>query len=310
MPCASCILVEHGYPKMDSTNCTGFCRMCRFTDLLDRVAVRPTIVSDRRGWVRQFQYDNLGRNTAEIWYDSAADADADQNRQNTLTFTYDAAGHALTAGDQFADYGYTYDALGRAALIEHEIAGLTPMVSFAQQFDAAGRRTRLAAAVGSTADFLTDYVYDRLGRIDTIKQQGQGGAAVATKYVDFAFDAAGQPDGLKRYADSGGTQLVAETAWSFDGAGRLTGLTHAKGATTLADYDWQFDAAGSTRQLMSILRESRHRGRPGPNGSTRRICRLAYGHRRRSGASGRSSCCPPCRVWGRPSRASRIASRL
>jgi len=100
-----------------------------------------------------------------------------------------------------AQYGYSYDALGRAALIEHQIAGLTPMVSFAQQFDTAGRRTRLAATVGSTADFLTDYVYDRLGRIDTIKQQGQGGAAVATKYVDFAFDAAGQPDWLKRYAE-------------------------------------------------------------------------------------------------------------
>ena len=125
------------------------------------------------------------------------------------------------------------------------------MVSFAQQFDAAGRRTRLAAAVGSTADFLTDYVYDRLGRIDTIEQQGQGGAAVATKYVDFAFDAAGQPDELKRYADSGGTQLVAETDWSFDGAGRLTDLTHAKGAATLADYDWQFDAAGRMTRFVS-----------------------------------------------------------
>jgi len=162
-----------------------------------------TWADDRRGWVRQFQYDNLGRNTAEIWYDSAADADADQNRQNTLTFTFDAAGQVLTAGDQFADYGYTYDALGRAILIEQEIAGLTPMVSFPQQFDAAGRRTRLAATVGSTDDFLTDYVYDRLGRIDTIEQQGQGGAAVATKYIDFAFDAASQPEGLERYADSG-----------------------------------------------------------------------------------------------------------
>ena len=68
-------------------------------------------------------------------------------------------------GDASGQYQYSYDALGRATLIEQEIAGLTPMVSFAQQFDAAGRRTRLAAAVGSTADFLTDYLYDRLGRV-------------------------------------------------------------------------------------------------------------------------------------------------
>ena len=134
------------------------------------------------------------------------------------------------------------------------------MVSFAQQFDAAGRRTRLAATVGSTTDFLTDYVYDRLGRIDTIKQQGQGGAAVATKYVDFAFDAAGQPEGLERYADSGGTQLVAETAWSFDGAGRLTGLTHAKGAATLADCRPSLSTCSQSSSSTYLLTGSRPPG--------------------------------------------------
>ena len=53
----------------------------------------------------------MGRNTAEIWYDSAADAD--QNRQNTLSFTFDAAGQTLTASDSFAEYDYSYDPLGR-----------------------------------------------------------------------------------------------------------------------------------------------------------------------------------------------------
>ena len=61
------------------------------------------------------------------------------------------------------------------------------MVSFAHQYDALGRRTQLAAVIDGDDDFVTDYVYDNLGRIDSIKQQGQaGGNSVAEKYVDFA----------------------------------------------------------------------------------------------------------------------------
>ena len=65
-------------------------------------AGRLTRRVDRRGWVRQFDYDNLGRNTAETWYDSTADADAEQNPQNSFAFTYNAAGsRAATGGGNF-----------------------------------------------------------------------------------------------------------------------------------------------------------------------------------------------------------------
>jgi len=29
---------------------------------------------DRRGWVRQFEFDNVGRTTEELWYENVADA--------------------------------------------------------------------------------------------------------------------------------------------------------------------------------------------------------------------------------------------
>ena len=200
---------------------------------------------DRRGLVREYEYDNLGQNTVEIWYDSVTDADADQNRQNTLSFSYDTFGQLITAGDTSATYDFDYDALGRVTEITQNIAGLTSEVIFTQEYDAAGQRTRLAATVGGTADFVTDYVYDALGQIDSIKQYGTtGGNAVAEKYVDFAFDATGRADSLNRYADLAGTDLVAETDYLFDHAGRLTDLTHSKGATTLADYDFGYDLAG------------------------------------------------------------------
>jgi len=153
----------------------------------------------------------------------------------------------LTAGDASAEYGYTYDALGRATSIDATITGLTRVVAFAQQFDALGRRTQLAASIGGTADFVTGYAYDDLGRVASITQQGQtGGNAVAEKAIDFLFDTAGQPDTVKRYSDVARAGLVAESNYQFDNAGRLTDLTHRKSGTpdtVFADYDLTWDAA-------------------------------------------------------------------
>ena len=203
---------------------------------------------DRRGWVRDFEFDALSRNTFEYWYDDETAADADTTRtaaENTFAFTFAAAGQLLTARDDAADYEYAYDNLGRATSVEHTIAGLTPLVTFTHHFDAASQRTRLAADVGGTDDFVTDYVYDHLGRVDTIKQQDQaGGNSVADKYVDFLFDAASQFDEIDRYADLAGTGLVAHTDYVFDNLGRLTDLTHLENQTTFADYDLVYDVAG------------------------------------------------------------------
>jgi len=77
--------------------------------------------------VREFQYDTLGRNTAEIWYDTAADAEMDANRQNTLNFAYDALGRMLSTGDRFASYAYAYDRLGRMTISDAAIAGLNTL---------------------------------------------------------------------------------------------------------------------------------------------------------------------------------------
>jgi RHS repeat-associated protein len=200
---------------------------------------------DRLGRVRQFSFDNLSRNTGEIWYNSVEDADADLSRQKTFQFSYDDLGHMRSATDDVATYGYTYDALGRVTVIQQSLPGLVPMVTFSQQYDAAGRRTQLAAAIGSTADFVNEYAYDPLGRIDSVKQHGQSsGSAVASKYVDFLFDEASQPERTTRYADLAGNDLVARTDYDYDHAGRLTGMTHAQDQTTLAAHAWSYDRAG------------------------------------------------------------------
>ena len=138
--------------------------------------------------------------------------------------------------------------------VEASIDGLTPTVTLAESYDAAGYRTGVAAEIGTTADFANQYTYDNLGRMTQVEQSGQsGGNSVAAKRVDFAYDAASQFDTITRYANLAGTQLVAQSAYTFDNASRLTGLSYTKGQTTLAGYTWTYNSAGRLTQFVSTV---------------------------------------------------------
>jgi YD repeat-containing protein len=209
---------------------------------------------DRRGLVREFQYATLGRNTAEIWYNTVADAEMDANRQNTLSFTHDALGQLTAAADPAASYDYQYDALGRRTSVTHDIAGLGFPVVLASAYDAASNRTSLSATIDTTADFVNQYTYDALHRMTRIEQAGvTGGNAVAEKRIDLSYDAASQWQTITRYADLAATKLVATSDYTFDAAGRLTVLSHAQGATPLAGYSWTYDAAHRVTEFTSLL---------------------------------------------------------
>ncbi len=153
-----------------------------------------------------------------------------------------------SASDTYSSYSYTYDSLGRVTLIQSNNGG--PQVKLFQEFDAAGRRTKLSSqiAVGGGSfvdDFWTGYTYDNLGRLTKLEQNGvTGGHSVHQKRVDFAYNAAGQTTDIDRYwaLAGGSSNLAASTDYTYDGIGRLTNLTHAKNATTFAGYTWAFDA--------------------------------------------------------------------
>ncbi len=169
--------------------------------------------------VREFQCDTLGRNTAEIWYNTAADAEMDVNRQNTLSFAHDALGRSTAAADPAASYDYQYDALGRRTSVTHDITGLGFPVVLASAYDAASNRTSLSATIDTTADFVNQYTYDALHRMTRIEQSGQsGGNAVAEKRIDLTYDAASQ---LTAAADP-----AASYEYQYDALGRRTSVTH------------------------------------------------------------------------------------
>ena len=127
------------------------------------------------------------------------------------------------------------------------------MIVFSSQYSAVSRRTQLAAEIGGTDDFVNDYSYDALGRLEWIKQDDQAGYAVAEKRVDFTYDAASQYATISRYADLNATDLVALATYTFDPLGRLTDLVYTQpNSTGLPYYGWTYDAAGRMTWMESI----------------------------------------------------------
>lgn len=204
-----------------------------------------TKITDRNGLVREFVYDNLDRQTAEKWK-------AGSTVVRTLSYAYDAASQLTSASDPDAALAYTYDGLGRMTSVDNNGTPNVPHVVLNSTYDAASRRTNLSAVVASTADFSNSFVYDNLGRMTRVTQQGQtGGNSVADKRVDLAYTASGEFSTITRYADTTGTNLVATTAYTFDQSHRLTNLDHTKGSTNLANYSWTFDTAGRITAVTS-----------------------------------------------------------
>ena len=204
--------------------------------------------TDYDGRTTTYTYDGLGRETAENWLDSS------QNVIQSFGYSYDLVGDLLSESDPAASYSYAYNVLGRSTTITQSIAGLTPTVTLAQQFDADGDRTQLSATIGQTADFMNNYAYNGLGQMTQVTQSGAtGGDAVAEKRIDISYDAAGQFNTVSRYADLAGTELVAESDYTYDLAGQLTALDHHQGTTDLENYTWTYDQAGNMTASTSSL---------------------------------------------------------
>ena len=205
--------------------------------------------TDRESRVIEYAYDNLHRNTTETWKDGTTTV-------NTITLGYDALGRTADAGDGTFDYAYTYDNLGRATLVAFDGADVD--ADLTQVFDSNGRRTSLAVSYdvggGSVKDFENSYVFDNLGRVTRQEQKAQtGGNSLADKRVDFAFRSDGSYDTITRYADLTATDQVAQSTYGYDEMGRLTSLDHKKGTTTLASYDWAYDASSRVTDFDSSV---------------------------------------------------------
>ena len=200
--------------------------------------------TDRNERVTTYEYDGIGRIVAEKWWNATPAV------IYTCSYVYNSAGLLESVGDSEATYTYTYDDAGRVLTETHDIAGLdlTYDIVFTYQYDAVGNRTQVAATIDGTADTLTDYTYDYLGRIESIEQDDNSGNSVAEKRIDFTYDgASGQYDTITYYKALAGNpgDVVMTATYTYDDAGRLTDLVYADATPTeIRSFSWTYNAAG------------------------------------------------------------------
>jgi YD repeat-containing protein len=156
--------------------------------------------------------------------------------------------------DPEATINFTLDNLGRTTSISNTIAGLTPTVTLAQSFNAAGSRTEVKATIGSTLDFRNTYQFDTLGRVTEMIQQNQsGGNAVTAKRAVFEYNALNQQTKLTRYQSTSSSNLVGSTEYAYDTVNRLSSLTHKQNSTVLAGYTYGYDGDSRLTSVTSTV---------------------------------------------------------
>ena len=213
-------------------------------------------LTDRNGRVTTYDYDNLGRQTHERWWDG-------QTEVHTFNYGYDLAGRLTSAADPATGAGLQLRLPVRRhwpAQADDDRTSARPNVVLARAYDKTGFRKELAATVDETADFKNVYTPDALGRVVKVEQTGvQGGNAVAEKRVDFVYTIAGEFDTIARYKDTDGLAAdeVVTSTYTHDKMGRLTDLLYTHHDTPdpvmVRSFSWGYNVAGRVTSHNSDL---------------------------------------------------------
>ena len=193
--------------------------------------------TDRNGRVTNRTFTTRDQVATETWLD----VDGSEVRELVFGFTVDGQLASTTDGDNSIVRDYSRNNLRNLVSETNDHAGLPVPVTLDWDFDAIGRVETSAAATGETSLFANTYEYiDPLGRLSRI---GQSGPGLATLNVGYEYatglDSAAQ---ITRSSNATGSQNVVST-YSYDDRGLVDTLTHS-GATTINQYDFDFDAAG------------------------------------------------------------------
>jgi RHS repeat-associated protein len=172
--------------------------------------------TDRKGQVTTFKYDRENRLTFGGFGTSGTPA----TYQSTIGYTYDAGNRLIQLVDSAGGtISRQFDLLGRLT------SETTSLGSLSYVYDKAGRRTSMSA----TGQPAVTYSYDNANRLLSLLE---GTAGVALAYdLDGRRKTVTLPNGVV-------------TTYAYDTASRLASLTYKKGATTLGDLAYSYDAAG------------------------------------------------------------------
>lgn len=218
-----------------------------------------TRVTQANGVVTDYAFDALDRLTSVTTHPDAA-------TNLATTYVLDGTGQptSRTTGDGVT-VNYIYDGLGRL----NSVTG--PSLSVTYAYDAAGNRTQMVDATGTTT-----YQYDGLGRVTQIA--APSGALSYAYDLDGNRTTLGYPGGQSvTYEFSPGGRMTTVTDWAsrisrytyqpsglvatldypdglratyaYDRAQRLTQLTNAVGATTISQHTYTLDPEGNRTTL-------------------------------------------------------------
>jgi RHS repeat-associated protein len=216
-----------------------------------------TAVVDAISQRYEFTYDPLGRVTQNI------------KGTATMSFVYDAAGNRSQRTDyNGAITNYSYDALNRLTTISYP-----DTTSAAYGYDLLSRLTTATNPAGTVT-----IAYDNRGRVGSVTDvfgqvvgyQYDANSNRAQLNLNGSLNASYQYDVINRltqltdnaslnttFVYDATNKLTSRTlpngvvsTYQYDGINRLTRLTHAKGANTLLDLQYQFNAVNNITQMI------------------------------------------------------------
>jgi YD repeat-containing protein len=206
-------------------------------------------VTDGRGNVTQYAYNRDGQQTTVT----------DPLGQVVVTTTYDPSGRKSTVTDARGTVTrFGYDQRNRIAEQRVDPNGLNLVTLF--KFDALGQQIRLTEGANTPEPRVTEYTYDRNGRLKTaIVDPGAGGLQLCTSY---SYDHLGNPVAVARGTNSSRNQNVM--LHEFDSLGRcakkiaVPRSLFGYGAPGTRDLtiEYRYDAVGCVRRLINPNQES------------------------------------------------------
>jgi RHS repeat-associated protein len=218
-------------------------------------------VTDAKGQVFAFEYDNMDRRTSQTdplgrketyTYNANGNvASVTDAKGQTTTFTYDAADRLIKVlyPDGSAKE-YVHDAAGRVSAIKDSVSGIitytydildrvtteiTPTGAVQYEYDILGRRTAMSA----TGQEKVTYSYDLKGSLTGISQ--------GSTSITLTRDKLGRRTGIA-YPNN------VATTYTRDASGRLTNLNNTAIASTVENIGLTYDNAGN------VIKKSRAQG--------------------------------------------------
>jgi RHS repeat-associated protein len=174
-------------------------------------------VTDRKGQVTTFSYDGLNRRIFAGFGTSGS------TYSSTISYTYDAGNRITSIADsRGGTITRTFDGLDR---LTQEVTPNSPASGVQYAYDAASRRQSMTVGTLSPVN----YGYNNADQLTSVTQ--------GSTSVGFTHDTAGRektltlPDGIVQ-------------TYGYDDASELTSIVYTKGATTLGDLAYGYDAAG------------------------------------------------------------------